>query len=421
MQSLREMLEDYTNQYLKLWDFYGVIQVIRKGEVLLERACGYASMEFGIENTLASRFSLASMSKQFTAFAVMLLHDKGLLDVDQPARLYLSAELAIDESITVHHLLSHTSGLYNFYNFENDFFGGDYRLDYSRTRFFRQYINKKPTKPAGAEYDYNNSNYNLLAWIIEHVSGERYGEFLHHHIFLPLGMSSSTVDDGCAVIENRSSNYIKDFAETVKCPYYNEKFSIGAGGIVSDCADLYKWYVCLRDRQLLSPAAYERFFQENGNNYCYGLEHHLLYGQDRYSHGGDQLGICTYMQHFYAEDLSIIILSNNEGINQYRLGNALADILHQVQVEPPARHPELQLSEECLRAYCGTYLADKIQIELIGGKLYFTRFTGNVHIELYPVGEGEFVQRYYDQLHPYKITENTQGEKVFLGYTRVAP
>ncbi|WP_339224336.1 hypothetical protein [Paenibacillus sp. FSL H8-0332] len=59
MQSLREKLEDYTNQYLKLWDFYGMIQVIRKGEVLFERACGYASMEFGIENTLASRFSLA--------------------------------------------------------------------------------------------------------------------------------------------------------------------------------------------------------------------------------------------------------------------------------------------------------------------------------------------------------------------------
>lgn len=420
MESISEKLELYVNEYLKLWDMFGVIQVIRKGEVLLERACGYASMEFGIENTLASRFSLASMSKQFTAFAVMLLHDKGLLDIDASAQRYLPEELAIDESITVHHLLSHNSGLYNFYNFENDFFGRDYRLDYSRTRFFRQYINKKPTKPAGAEYDYNNSNYNLLAWIIEHVSGERCREFLHHHIFLPLGMSSSTVDDGCAVIENRSSNYITDFAETVKCPYYNEKFSIGAGGIVSDCADLYKWYSCLRDRQLLSPAAYERFFQENEDNYCYGLEHHLLYGQDRYSHGGDQLGICTYMQHFYAEDLSIIILSNNEGINQYRLGHALADILHQVEVEPPARHPELQLSESSLRAYCGTYLADKIQIELIDGRLYFTRFTGNVHIELYPVGEGEFVQRHYDQLHAYKITENAQGEKIFLGYTRVA-
>lgn len=421
MKNISEKLESYVNEYLKLWDMYGVIQVIRKGEVLLEKACGYASLEFGIKNTLTSRFSLASMSKQFTAFAVMLLHDKGLLDVDQPAQLYLPDELKIDESITVHHLLSHTSGLYNFYNFENDFFGGDNRLDYSRTRFFRQYINKQPVQPSGTAYDYNNSNYNLLAWIIEHVSGEPFGEFLEHHLFLPLGMNSTTVDDGCAVIMNRSSNYVKDFAATVKCPYYNEKFSIGAGGIVSDCADLYKWYTCLRDRKLLSPAGYERFFQENENSYCYGLEHHSLYGQDRYSHGGDQLGICTYMQNFFAEDLCIIILSNNEAINQYRLGNALADILHHVEVEPPARHPELQLGEDRLRTYCGTYLEDKIQLELIDGKLYFTRFTGNVHIELYPVGDGEFVQRYYDQRQPYKINENAQGEKAFFGYTRLAP
>ncbi|WP_340022891.1 serine hydrolase domain-containing protein [Paenibacillus sp. FSL K6-1096] len=421
MNNIRAKLENYVNDYLQLWEMYGVIQVIRQGEVLFEKACGYASIEFGVPNRLDSRFSLASMSKQFTAFAVMLLHDKGLLHIDRPAQLYLPDELKIDESVTVHHLLSHTSGLYNFYNFENDFFGGDYRLDYSRTRFFRQYINKQPVKPAGTAYDYNNSNYNLLAWIIEHVSGEPFGEFLEHHLFLPLGMNSTTVDDGCAVIMNRSSNYIKDFAATVKCPYYNEKFSIGAAGIVSDCADLYKWYTCLRDRKLLSPEGYERFFQENDNSYCYGLEHHTLYGQERYSHGGDQLGICTYMQNFFAEDLCIIILSNNEAINQYRLGGALADILHHIEAEPPARHPELQLREDRLRTYCGTYLEDKIQIELIGGKLYFTRFTGNVHIELYPVGDGEFVQRYYDQRQPYRITENAQGENVFFGYARLAP
>lgn len=121
MRTVRAKLEDYTSKYLKLWDFYGVIQVIRKGEVLFERACGYASLEFGIKNDMYSCFSLASMSKQFTAFAVMLLHDRKMLDVDAAAQLYLPADLKIDESITVHHLLSHTSGLYNFYNFENDF------------------------------------------------------------------------------------------------------------------------------------------------------------------------------------------------------------------------------------------------------------------------------------------------------------
>lgn len=271
MQSTRRILEAYINKYLELWDFYGVIQVTHKGEVLFENAYGYASIEFGIKNDTHSRFSLASLSKQFTAFAIMLLYEKNMLDIDKSAQFYLPAEMKIDESITIHHLLSHTSGLYNFYNFKDDFFAGYNRMNYSRNDFFRQYIDKKPTKPPGMVYDYNNSNYNLLAWIIEHVSGEKYEDYIRNHIFLPLNMMNSYVDDGCQTIKNRSCNYVKDFDTYIKCPYHNEKFSIGAGAIISNCEDLYKWYICLRDRKMLSPKTYTRFFNENQNNYCYGL------------------------------------------------------------------------------------------------------------------------------------------------------
>ncbi len=418
MQALRLKLEEYINEYLKLWDFFGVVQVIEKGEVLFERACGYASIEFGIKNDINSRFSIASMSKQFTAFAIMLLYDKKMLDIDKSAQLYLPAGMKIDESITVHHLLSHTSGLYNFTNFVDDFFAGYNRMDYSRNYFFKKYIKKKPTKQAGTVFDYNNSNYNLLAWIIENVSGETYDDFLRNHIFQPLHMMTSEVDDGCKPIKNRSCNYVKDFDATIKCPYFNEKFSIGAGAIISSCEDLFKWYTCLRDRKLLSEKVYTRFFIVNQNNYCYGLEHHHIYGTDKYSHGGDHLGICTYMQSFFDEDICIIILSNNEAINQYRLGNAISDILHHVDVAAPTKYPEIPINESQLKKYCGTYLKDKIEVEFLNGKLYFTRFSGNLHIEIYPVGEGEFARRYSDQIYLYNIVENDKGEMSFFGYIK---
>ncbi|WP_432360060.1 serine hydrolase domain-containing protein [Sporosarcina sp. UB5] len=418
MQALRLKLEEYINKYIKLWDFYGVIQVTKKGKVLLEDAYGYASIEFGIKNDMNSRFSIASMSKQFTAFAIMLLYDKKMLDVDKPAQYYLPAHMKINESITVHHLLSHTSGLYNFTNFEDDFFASYNRMDYSRNDFFQRYINKKPTKQASTVFDYNNSNYNLLAWIIENVSGATYDDFLRNHIFLPLHMKNSDVDDGCEPMKNRSSNYVKDFDANINSPYFNEKFSIGAGAIVSNCEDLYKWYTCLREQKLLSSKAYARFFSVNENNYCYGLEHHHVYGTDSYSHGGDHLGISTYMQSFFDEDICIIILSNNEAINQYRLGNAISDILHHVEVAAPTKHKELHYCESELDKYCGTYLKDKIDVELINGKLYFTRFAGNLHIEIYPVGEGKFARKYYDQIHPYSIIENENGEMSFFGYIK---
>ncbi|MCM3710219.1 serine hydrolase domain-containing protein [Sporosarcina luteola] len=416
MQELQSRLETYINKYLDWWDFYGVIQVTNKGEVLFKNAYGFANIEFDIKNDMNSRFSIASMSKQFTAFAIMLLYDEKMLDIDKPANSYLPYDMQTDESITVHHLLTHTSGLHNFTNFEEDFFGGYNRMNYSIDYFFRNYINKKPTTPAGTGFNYNNSNYNLLAWIIENVSGESYVEFLRNHLFLPLQMMNSDVDDGCKPIKNRSSNYVKDFNKTVKCPYFNEKFSIGAGAIVSNCEDLYKWYTCLRDRKLLSEEAYARFFSVNQNNYCYGLEHHHVYGTDKYSHGGDHLGISTYMQNFFDEDICIIILSNNEAINQYKLGNSISDILHHVDVAAPTKHQEIQIKESQLEKYCGTYLKDKIEVEFINGRLYFTRFAGNLHIEIYPVGEGKFVRRYYDQIAPYRIAENENGKISFFGY-----
>ncbi|MCG3087151.1 serine hydrolase domain-containing protein [Sporosarcina cyprini] len=420
MQQYERKLEAYMNQYMDLWDFYGVIQVTRKGEVLFENAYGYASLEFGIKNEMDTRFSLASVSKQFTAFAIMILSDKNMLELEKPARLYLPAVLGIDESITVHHLLTHTSGLYNFTNFEDDFFAGYNRMDYSRNDFFQRYISKQPAKPPGTVFDYNNANYNVLAWIIEQVSGETYEDFLRNHIFLPLDMWNTEVDDGCKPIINKASNYVRDFDKIIKAPYYNEKFSIGAGAIISNCEDLYKWYSCLRDRKLLTEKGYARFFSENLNKYCYGLEHHRCYDTDSYSHGGDHLGISTLAQYFFDEDICILILSNNEAINQYRLGTAIADIMHGVDVDAPTKHEELPLDERKLQTYCGTYLKDKIKVELHGGKLYFTRFTGNLHIEIYPVGEGKFARRYSDQMTPYSIVENENGNMSFFGYEKAS-
>lgn len=418
MQAIGLKLNEYINEYLKLWDFYGVIQVTKKGEVIYEGAYGHASIEFDIKNDMNSRFSIASMSKQFTAFAIMILYDKKMLDIDKPAQLYLPAEMQIEESITIHHLLSHTSGLYNFTNFEDDFFAGYNRMNFSQDDFFQKYINKEPKKPAGTVYDYNNSNYNLLAWIIENVSGETYDEFLQKHIFLPLHMISSEVDDGCKTIKYRSCNYVYDFDTPIKSPYFNEKFSIGAGAIVSNCDDLYKWFTCLRDQKILSKEAYSRFFSVNQNNYCYGLEHHHVYGTDRFSHGGDHLGISTYMQNFFEEDICIIILSNNETINQYRLGNAISNILYHVDAALPTKHQEIPLNERQFKKYCGTYLKHKIKIEFINSKLYFTRFSNSLHIEIYPVGEGQFVRRHYDQIEPYRIVENEDGEMMFFGFIK---
>lgn len=412
-------LTDYINEYVKLWDFYGVIQIIKSGEIIFENSYGYASLAFHIKNTMNIRYTLASLTKQFTAFAIMILHDRKLIETDEPANRYLPGNMQIPADITVHHLLSHTSGLHNNYNFEDDMFIGDDRKIYSQSEFFSKYILRQPMENPGTRYDYNNSNYNLLAWIIENVSGMGYEEFLRENIFKPLSMNDTEVDDGIRVLTKKAENYLRDYDKWVKAPYYNEKFSIGAGAIISTCEDLYKWFCCLRDKKLISPKSYGRYFQENRNTYCYGLHHSTVYETDKYWHGGDHVGIQTYMQDFFEEDLCIIILSNNDSLNQYKLGDSISDILHGIDKKITEKVAEIPISDEDMKKYCGTYLEGKIKVEEIGGKLYFTRFNGNLHIELYPMGIGKFARRYCEQVNPYNLAEGDDGIPQFFGYKKI--
>ena len=413
---IQHRLAEFIGKEIEYWDFWGAIRIVKNGKTLWETSRGFSCAEFGVKNTMSTRFTIASVTKQFTAFAVMLLYDKGLLSLDADANTYLPEDMQIPAGITVHNLLSHTSGLYNFYNFEDDFYIGEDRLPYDRKAFLSKCILKQPVSTPGESFNYNNSNYNLLAWIIEHVSKQSYADFLSENIFLPLGMLNTTFDDGLAVQGNKANNYMHDYGETVRVPYVNNLFLMGAGALVSNCDDLQKWYECLKDRKLLSAKAYKRFFTENMNHYCYGLEHHERNGVTMYAHGGDANGIATYTQYFFEDDLCIIILSNNESLNQYRLGTGIAEILYGIEPKHASRPDEVPVSEEHLQKFTGTYLPGKIHIEVKNGKLYLVRVNQNIHIELYCIGPNTFVRRHEEQSYTHNLLPEGSEKPVVWGY-----
>ena len=109
---IQQRLAEFVGQETEYWDFWGAIRVIRNGKILWETSRGYSCAEFGVKNTMATRFTVASVTKQFTAFAVMLLADRGLLCLEADANTYLPEDMQIPAGITVHHLLAHTSGLF---------------------------------------------------------------------------------------------------------------------------------------------------------------------------------------------------------------------------------------------------------------------------------------------------------------------
>lgn len=368
---------------------------------------------------MSTRFTVAFVAKQFTAFAIMILYDQGLLQLNENANRYLPSNIKLPSEITVHHLLSHTSGLHNNYNFEDDFYVSEDRKPYHKEQFFKNWIIKEPIKKPGEEFDYNNSNYNLLAWIIEHVSGQTYNEFLKEHIFSKLGMSNTVFDNGQDIIPNKAGNYMRDYGVLVRVPYTNNLYSIGAGALVTNCDDLQKWYECLRKREILSEHAYEIYLSENRNHYCYGLERYDEAGNVKYAHGGDYLGVSAYTQYYFDEDLCIIIISNTESLDQYRFGNGIAAIMHNGQAPVSNEPKEVLLSPKDLEKYTGTYLPGKIHIEQKNGKLYLVRVNQNIHIELYCVDKDSFKRRYEEQQTVHKLIQDGSAKPSVWGYELV--
>ena len=416
----QQRLAAFVGRETEYWDFWGTIRIVKSGSILWETSRGYACAEFGVKNSMSTRFTIASVTKQFTAFAVMLLYDRGLLSLDADAKAYLPEDMLIPAGITVHDLLAHTSGLYNFYNFEDDFYICEDRLPYDRKAFLNKWILKQPMNTPGESFNYNNSNYNLLAWIIECVSKQSYAEFLHENIFLPLGMTGTVFDDGLAVRENKANNYMHDYGRIVRVPYVNNLFLTGAGALVSNCDDLQKWYECLKQRKLLSAPAYERFFTENMNHYCYGLERHDRNGVTVYAHGGDANGIAAYTQYFFEDDICIIILSNNESLNQYRLGEGIAAILYGKEPKHAVRPDAVPVTEEELRKFTGTYLPGKIHIELKEGKLFLVRVNQNIHIELYCIGPNTFIRRHEEQSYTHNLLPEGSEKPTVWGYELIS-
>ncbi len=413
---IQQRLTEYVEREIESWDFSGVIRIVKDGKIIWETSRGYSCVEFEVKNTMSTRFTTASVTKQFTAFAIMLLYDREILDLDADANTYLPAGMQIPSGITVHNLLTHTSGLYNFYNFEDEFYIGADRLPFDKRAFFNNWILKQPILAPGKSFNYNNSNYNLLAWMIEKTAGQSYAVFLRENIFCPLGMENTVFDDGVSVHANKAQNYMRDYGKLVHVPYVNNLFLMGAAALITDCGDLQLWYDCLKQKKMLSEQAFNRFFAENMCHYCYGLERHDRNGVIMYAHGGDANGIAAYTQYFFEDDICIIILSNNESLNQYRLGENIADILYGKEPNHPVKPDEVPVSEEEMQKFIGTYLPGKIHIEMHSGKLYLVRVNQNIHIELYCIGPNTFIRRYEEQGNPYMLLDNGADRPAVWGY-----
>jgi len=290
------------------------LAIIRGGQTVKTAAYGMANLERRAPATPETVFEIGSMTKPFTAAAILLLEQEGKLSVDDKISRHLQDTPPGWSQITIRQLLTHTSGLKNYTGLAG------FELARHLTR--KQFISRIAAHPLdfapGEKWSYCNTGYNLLGFIIENASGKSYGDFLRQNLFAPLGMSATTLRESQAMLPLRAIGYETNRAGRfrVRDPDLTDLFS--AGALVSTVGDLAKWNAALDADGILTAATRARMWTpvrlNDGTTHPYGFGWYLepWQGHANIGHSGTTSGFSASLQRFPEAGLTVILLTNSD-------------------------------------------------------------------------------------------------------------
>ncbi|MGE0588278.1 MAG: serine hydrolase domain-containing protein [Cyclobacteriaceae bacterium] len=326
-------VENYIRPYVSSQNFSGSILISRKGKIVFSKAYGYANQELKVPTEPTTVFHLASISKTFTAAAVLMLEQKGLLTTGDTLSKYIP-DFPSASQMTIHHLLAHTSGITDI----NDL--PEYDLASLQQQTPASLVALLKTKPLefqpGEKYSYTSSNYALLALIIEQVSGMTYGDYLKENIFKPLKMNqtwhhANMID----IIPNMAEGYDTDKNFGLqKAAYMDWSSKAGGGSLVSTTLDLAKWNAALFGISILSEKSKKKMFTEYVES-GYGWYIGKQFDKDYILMNGRAPGVCTHMGRYPEDETFIIVLSNINVYTPRQIATDLAGILFNKPVDTP--------------------------------------------------------------------------------------
>lgn len=317
------------------------VAIIRDGRVILIRGYGQANVELSTPVTHNSVFKLASLTKPFTATAIMMLVEEGKISLDGRIAEYLPNLPLQWNRVTVRQALSHTSGLADYLQAPGWSWRNSWRLDLTPDEFIELTSVAPILFNPGEGIRYSNTGYYLLGMLIEKVSGKSYAEFLQDRIFQPLGMGA-TRRDTAGIVPNRVSGYIFKNGALQNAEYTSETWAYSEGGIISTVSDLAKWEAALYTEKLIKRTNLEQMWTptklndgraaiigDNGfgkPNY-YGLgwfigEHR---GHKIILHGGHKPGFDIAFIRFVDTRLTVILLCNSSSASVFPMALAIAD------------------------------------------------------------------------------------------------
>jgi CubicO group peptidase (beta-lactamase class C family) len=311
------------------------VLAIDDGKVVYEHGFGLADAEAKTPCTPETNFRMASVSKQFTATALMLLVDRGQLSLDDRLTKFFPGFASYGDKITVKQLLIHTSGLPAYEDLIPK--GTTLQLDdYDVLHLLMD--TKSPRFEPGEKFEYSNSGYTLLGLIVEIVAKQPFHEFMEREIFQPLGMTNSVLyQRGLNSIRNRAYGHERRGDEWVRADQSLTSAVRGDGGVYCSLKDYHKWLTAIDQKKLLSKASYEAMFSpqvvtdRHGSHYGYGWFIDKYRGQPRIHHNGETHGFRQCVQRFPNRDAAILVQLNCEVAAEpdgmTNIGNRVADVL----------------------------------------------------------------------------------------------
>jgi CubicO group peptidase (beta-lactamase class C family) len=316
---------EWTDSYVKALPpgkhFRGTVVAERDGRVVLEKSYGNAVEEWQIPDSSETKFEIASLSKQFTAAAILQLADGGKLNVEDPVRKYYPESPASWKGMTIHHLLTHTSGLPE--NEWENFYKGKC-TPYTTEEQVKTFRDRPLGFQPGTSWKYRNTEYYLLAFIIEKLSGEPYAAYLAHHIFGPLKMDHSGFATMDAIVPQLAEGYTREGPGLHRREYFDRSMETGAGGIYTTAGDLVRWNAALDSPGLLSAHALELMFTAHPpGNYGYGWFVETAPGRKIYHEGGDP-GFAAFEARYPDQHAVIIVLANEDDSPVREIAEAVA-------------------------------------------------------------------------------------------------
>ncbi|MVM31421.1 serine hydrolase [Spirosoma sp. HMF4905] len=342
-QTKATKIDALVQQYVANRQFNGSVLVAEHGQVIFKKGYGMANMEWNIPNAPDTKFRLGSITKQFTAMLIMQLVEKGKLKLDGKVTDYLpDYPKANGDKITIHHLLTHTSGIPNYTNFPK-FFEMESRNPATPSEFLKKFADMPLDFEPGSKFSYSNSGYFLLGVLIEKVSGKSYANLLKENILTPLQLTDTGYDLFAPILPKRATGYEKQGSNYVNSPYLDMTIPYAAGSLYSTVEDLYRWDQALYTDKLLSASAKATMFTPFLDGYAYGwgvrktkigdLKDSLLVIE----HTGGINGFNTIISRIPKDKQLVVLLNNTGGAPLGAIRKNILNILYNQPIEPPKK------------------------------------------------------------------------------------